>query len=123
MPNKSIKKSSRKSIKIKKRVNKTSRKRGGSKSKKLSPKANSAELGLERVNTVKIIPCSNKKFGCKIKPFPRFECLKHHKTNKHTTRPDSVYLLSKKGKGTQKLKKGVIKIFDGFFDCSNFEDE
>ena len=145
MPNKSIRKSSRKSIKVKKRlnksygksikvkkrVNKTSKRRGGGAKSKTakkftSPKANSAELrdmGLERVNPAKIIPCSNKKFGCEVKPFKKFECFKGVKINKHTTKPDSIYLRnSAKGKGTRKLKTPIVKVFDGFFDCSHFED-
>jgi len=123
MPHKTAKKSSRKIAR------KTYRRKAGSKSKTVkklaSPKANTAELremGLNQVKPIDIIPCTNQKHGCSIKPFKRFECFKHHKTNKHTTRADSIYLKTHKGKGTQKLKKGIIKVFDKWFDCSHFED-
>ena len=124
MPHKTEKKSSGKNAR------KTCRKKGDSKSKTakkfVSPKANTKELrekGLREVKPIDIIPCTNKKHGCSIKPFKRFECFQHHRTNKHTTRADSIYLKTHKGKGTQKLKKGIIKVFDKWFDCSHFEDE
>ena len=123
MPHKTAKKSSGKNAR------KTCRKKGDSKSKTakkfVSPKANTKELrekGLREVKPIDIIPCTNKKHGCSIKPFKRFECFRAHKTNKHTTRADSIYLKTHKGKGTQKLKKGIIKVFDKWFDCSHFED-
>ena len=123
MPHKTAKKSSRKIAR------KTYRRKAGSKSKTVkklaSPKANTKELrekGLHQVKASEIIPCANKKHGCSIKPFKRFECFQHHRTNKHTTRADSIYLKTHKGKGTQKLKKGIIKVFDKWFDCSHFED-
>lgn len=117
MSRKTTKKSSRKNIR------KTSRRKGGSKSK--TPKANTAELrekGLHQVKASEIIPCTNNKHGCNLKRLKRFECYKEIKTSKHTTKPDSIYL-KPKGKGTQKLKKGIIKVFDKWFDCSHFEDE
>ena len=112
-----------------KNARKTSRiKGGGAKSKtakKLaSPKANTKELrekGLHQVKASEIIPCTNKKHGCNLKRFKRFACYKEIKTSKHTTKPDSIYL-KPKGNGTQKLKKGLIKVFDKWFDCSHFED-
>ena len=123
MPHKTAKKYSRKNAR------KTSRRKGGAKSKtakKLaSPKANTAELaemGLKKVDHTKIIPCTNEKHGCNLKRFKHFECFKEIKISKHTTKPDSIYL-KPKGKGTQKLKKGIIKVFDKWFDCSHFEDK
>ena len=117
MPRKTTKKSSGKNAR------RTYRRKGGSKSK--TAKADTKELrekGLREVKPIDIIPCTNKKHGCSIKPFKRFECFRAHKTNKHTTRADSIYLKTHKGKGTQKLKKGIIKVFDKWFDCSHFED-
>jgi len=124
MPHKTAKKYSRKNAR------KTSRRKTGAKNKTVkklaSPKANTAELremGLNQVKPIDIIPCTNQRHGCSIKPFKRFECFKGHQTHKHTTRADSIYLKNTvKGKGTQKLKKGIIKVFDKWFDCSHFED-
>ena len=122
MPRKTTKKSSRTNAR------KTYRRKGSKTSKKIaSPKANTtelAEMGLKQVKPIDIIPCTNKKHGCNLKRFKRFKCYKGHKTNKHTTRPDSIYLKNtvKGNKGTKKLKKGLIKVFDKWFDCSHFED-
>ena len=120
MPRKTTKKSSRTNAR------KTYRRKGSKTSKKIaSPKANTtelAEMGLKQVKPIDIIPCTNKKHGCNLKRFKRFKCYKEIKTSKHTTKPDSIYL-KPKGNGTQKLKKGLIKVFDKWFDCSHFEDE
>jgi hypothetical protein len=123
MPRKTTKKSSGKNAR------RTYRRKGGSKSKtakKLaSPKANTKELrekGLHQVKASEIIPCTNNKHGCNLKRFKRFACYKEIKTSKHTTKPDSIYL-KPKGKGTQNLDKGIIKVFDKWFDCSHFDDE
>ena len=117
MPRKTTKKSSGKNAR------RTYRRKGGSKSK--TAKANTKELrekGLHQVKASEIIPCTNKKHGCNLKRFKRFKCYKEIKTSKHTTKPDSIYL-KPKGKGTQNLEKGLIKVFDKWFDCSHFEDE
>jgi len=44
----------------------------------------------------------------------------HSKTAKKSSRKNARK--THKGKGTQKLKKGIIKVFDKWFDCSHFED-
>lgn len=69
----------------------------------------------------KVLKCDNQRFGCDLKPFKKFHCYKRAKTNKYTTKPDSIYLTNKKTKGTRKLSKGVLKVVD-WFDCSHFKD-
>ena len=109
MPNKTIKKSSRKSMS----------RRGGSKTK-TSKRKSSSKKGLKVIEDIsEVLKCDNQRFGCDLKPFKRFHCYKRAKTNKHITRPDSIYLTNSKVKGTKKLSKGVLKVED-WFDCSHF---
>lgn len=108
MANKTIKKSSRNSM----------RRRGGSKTK--SSKRKTQKKGLKVIEDIsEVLECDNQRFGCDLKPFKKLHCYKRAKTNKHTTRPDSIYLTNRKVKGTKKLSKGVLKVED-WFDCSHF---
>ena len=110
MANKTIKKTSRKSMK----------KRGGSKPKSLKRKT--SKKGLRRLNqdVSEVLECDNQRFGCDIKPHDQLKCYKRMKMNKHTTRPDSIYLTNKKVKGTKKLSKGLLKFGGEWYDCSDF---
>jgi ribosome-binding ATPase YchF (GTP1/OBG family) len=105
------------SKKYSKKIMKRSR---GSKSK-TSKKRASKIPSLNMIKDInKVLKCDNQHFGCNVKPFKRFHCYKRAKTNKHTTKPDTIYLTNRREKGSRKLSKGVLKA-DNWFDCSHFK--
>ena len=112
MPHKTAKKYSKKSMK-----------RGGGSKPKTAKRKTSKKPSLKVIEDIsEVLECDNQRYGCDLQPFKKFHCYKRAKTNKHTTRPDSIDLTNKKAKGTRKLSKGVLKVVD-WFDCSHFEDK
>ena len=110
MPRKTAKKHSKKSMKRSK----------GSKSKTAKKKA-SKRPSLKMIKNInEVLKCNNQRFGCDVKPFKRLHCYKRAKTNKHSTKPDAIYLTNRRSKGSRKLSKGVLKA-DDWYDCSHFK--
>jgi len=75
-------------------------------------KKSKSKNGLVKIDVIPMLNCKNLKYGCDVRA-KKYTCYTHTKYKKNKRKADIITLTRRK-KGTRKLKKPVLRITDWY---------
>ena len=75
-------------------------------------KRSKSRNGLVKIDVIPMLNCKNLKYGCDVRA-KKYTCYTHTKYKKNKRKADIITLTRRK-KGTRKLKKPVLRITDWY---------
>jgi len=75
-------------------------------------KRSKSKNGLVKIDVIPMLNCKNLKYGCDVRA-KKYTCYTHTKYKKNKRKADIITLTRRK-KGTRKLKKPVLRITDWY---------
>ena len=75
-------------------------------------KKSKSKNGLVKIDIIPMLNCKNLKYGCDVRA-KKYTCYTHTKYKKNKRKADIITLTRRK-KGTRKLKKPVLRITDWY---------
>jgi hypothetical protein len=80
-------------------------------------KRSKSKNGLVKIDVIPMLNCKNLKYGCDVRA-KKYTCYTHTKYKKNKRKADIITLTRRK-KGTRKLKKPVLRITD-WYVCPSY---
>mgnify|MGYP001078060153 FL=1 len=80
-------------------------------------KKSKSKNGLVKIDVIPMLNCKNLKYGCDVRA-KKYTCYTHTKYKKNKRKADIITLTRRK-KGTRKLKKPVLRITD-WYVCPSY---
>tara|TARA_B110000879_G_scaffold29655_1_gene40543 strand:- start:5423 stop:5692 length:270 start_codon:yes stop_codon:yes gene_type:complete len=81
-------------------------------------KKSKSKNGLVKIDVIPMLKCKNLKYGCDVRA-KKYTCYTHTKYKKNKRKADIITLTRRK-KGTRKLKKPVLRITD-WYVCPSYK--
>jgi hypothetical protein len=81
-------------------------------------KKSKSKNGLVKIDVIPMLKCKNLKYGCDVRA-KKYTCYTHTKYKKNKRKADIITLTRRK-KGTRKLKKPVLRITD-WYVCPSYQ--